>query len=222
MAEINQIVKTFTRFIAANLITLIDALIIATEKRRFRACHDVDSKQPVATCAAGRRYCSVNRGLTRAVFATTTLAAFGAAVMLCAVVAKIWLPDQSAALQMEALSAGAALAILWMTQWLIRQRFAAQSSGSATAAAPEKHSLTPPNLTPPELQTFAALPIAPNNNAIAVVNRGRCRTAHPAATTAISAKTLSAGQFTPDRCSTAAAGAGIPREPANTQSVSRQ
>lgn len=91
--------------------------------------------------------------------------------MLCAVVAKIWLPDQSATLQMEALSAGAALAILWMTQWLIRQRFAAQSSGSNTAAAPEKHSLTPPNLTPPELQTFAALPIVPNNDAIAVVSQ---------------------------------------------------
>lgn len=99
------------------------------------------------------------------------LATFGAAVTLCTVIAKIWLQDQGAAWQMEALSAGAALAVLLMTQWLIRQRFAAQSSGSTTAAVPEEHSLTPQSLTRPELQALVALPIAPNNDATAGVSQ---------------------------------------------------
>jgi len=80
------------------------------------------------------------------------LATFVAAVTLCAVIAKIWLPAQGAALQMEVLSAGAAVAILVMTQWLIRQRFAAPTADSAGAAEPETKPQTITNSVPQALQ----------------------------------------------------------------------
>ncbi len=51
------------------------------------------------------------------------LVAYGGAVALCAVIAKVWLPAQGATLQHEILSAGAALTILVVTQWLIYRRF---------------------------------------------------------------------------------------------------
>jgi AraC-like DNA-binding protein len=87
------------------------------------------------------------------------LATFVAAVTLCAIIAKIWLPAQGAALQMEVLSAGAALAILVMTQWLIRQRFAAPTTDSAGAAEPEAQPQALANSVPQALQT--QLPVQP-------------------------------------------------------------
>ena len=62
------------------------------------------------------------------------LATFGAAVTLCAVIAKIRIPAQGAALQMEVLSAGAAVAILLMTQWLLHQRFARPNAAATRVA----------------------------------------------------------------------------------------
>lgn len=99
------------------------------------------------------------------------LATFGSAVVVCAVIAKIWLPAQGAALQMEVLSAGAALTILFMTQWLIQQRFAASIPDCANAAAPETLSLTPSSAIPQELQAQAALSIVPNNDTTEVLNQ---------------------------------------------------
>lgn len=81
------------------------------------------------------------------------LATFVAAVTLCAVIAKIWLPAKGAVLQMEVLSAGAAVAILVMTQWLIRQRFAAPTAESAGAAEPEHQPQAIANSVPQALQT---------------------------------------------------------------------
>ena len=88
------------------------------------------------------------------------LATFVAAVTLCAVIAKIWLPAKGAALQMEVLSAGAAVAILVMTQWLIRQRFAAPTAESAGAAEPEHQPQAIANSVQQELQAQPALPTA--------------------------------------------------------------
>lgn len=51
------------------------------------------------------------------------IVAYGGAVALCAVIAKVWLPAQGATIQHEILGAGAALTILVVTQWLIYQRF---------------------------------------------------------------------------------------------------
>lgn len=81
------------------------------------------------------------------------LATFGSAVTVCAIIAKIWLPAQGAALQMEVLSAGAAVAILVMTQWLIRQRFAAPTADSAGAAETEHQPQAVANLVPQALKT---------------------------------------------------------------------
>ena len=80
------------------------------------------------------------------------LATFGSAVTVCAIIAKIWLPAQGAALQMEVLSAGAAVAILVMTQWLLRQRFAAPTAESAEAAETEHQPQAVANLVPQALQ----------------------------------------------------------------------
>lgn len=88
------------------------------------------------------------------------LATFGSAVTVCAIIAKIWLPAQGAALQMEVLSAGAAVAILVMTQWLIRQRFAAPTAESAGAAEPEHQPQAIANSVQQELQAQPALPTA--------------------------------------------------------------
>ena len=85
------------------------------------------------------------------------LATFGSAVAVCAIIAKIWLPAQGAALQMEALSAGAAVAILIMTQWLIRQRFAAPSSSATEHAAPEDTPQALSSAITQQLQVQAAL-----------------------------------------------------------------
>ncbi len=51
------------------------------------------------------------------------IVAYGGAVAICAVIAKVWLPTTGAVLQHEILSAGAALTILGVTQWLIYRRF---------------------------------------------------------------------------------------------------
>jgi AraC-like DNA-binding protein len=64
------------------------------------------------------------------------LVAYGGAVALCAVIAKVWLPAKGAALQHEILSSGAALTILVVTQWLIYRRFP-QPSGHQTAPTAE-------------------------------------------------------------------------------------
>ena len=88
------------------------------------------------------------------------LATFGSAVTVCAIIAKIRLPAQGAALQMEVLSAGAAVAILVMTQWLIRQRFAAPTAESAGAAEPEHQPQAIANSVQQELQAQPALPTA--------------------------------------------------------------
>lgn len=88
------------------------------------------------------------------------LATFGSAVTVCAIIAKIWLPAQGAALQMEVLSAGAAVAILIMTQWLIHQRFAAPTAESAGAAEPEHQPQAIANSVQQELQAQPALPTA--------------------------------------------------------------
>ncbi len=85
------------------------------------------------------------------------LATFGSAVVVCAVIAKIWLPAKGAAVPIEVLSAGAALAILLMTQWLIHQRFAAPTRGSTGAAKPADQQLAISNAMPPALQTQADL-----------------------------------------------------------------
>lgn len=88
------------------------------------------------------------------------LATFGSAVTVCAIIAKIWLPAQGAALQMEVLSAGTAVAILVMTQWLIRQRFAAPTAESAGAAEPEHQPQAIANSVQQELQAQPAQPTA--------------------------------------------------------------
>lgn len=95
------------------------------------------------------------------------LATFGSAVTVCAIIAKIWLPAQGTALQMEVLSAGAAVAILVMTQWLIRQRFAAPTAESAEAAETEHQPQAVANLVPQalQLQLQPALPTAVSSDA---------------------------------------------------------
>ena len=82
---------------------------------------------------------------------------FGSAVTVCAIIAKIWLPAQGAALQMEVLSAGSAVAILIMTQWLIRQRFAAPTTGSAGADESETKPQALSSAITQQLQSQAAL-----------------------------------------------------------------
>ena len=92
------------------------------------------------------------------------LATFGSAVTVCAIIAKIWLPAQGTALQMEVLSAGAAVAILVMTQWLLRQRFAAPTAESAEAAEPEHQPQAVANLVPQALQLQPAQPTAASSD----------------------------------------------------------
>lgn len=59
----------------------------------------------------------------------------GGAITLCAVIAKVWLPAEGARVQHEILSAGAALSILVVTQWLIYQRFPKSFSSQAVPTA---------------------------------------------------------------------------------------
>lgn len=95
------------------------------------------------------------------------LATFGGAVTVCAIIAKIWLPAKGAALQMEVLSAGAALAVLVMTQWLMHQRFTVTSAGFAGAAEPEHQPQAISDFMPQDLQTQRALPTATSSDTTA-------------------------------------------------------
>ncbi len=104
-----------TRVVLSELLNLLSSTILMLTARE--ACRGYSQAQ-----GAERRH--------RQLF----LATFGAAVTLCAVVAKIWIPAQGAALQMEVLSAGAAVTILLMTQWLIHQRFATPNAAATKVA----------------------------------------------------------------------------------------
>ena len=90
------------------------------------------------------------------------LVAYGGAVALCAVIAKVWLPAKGAALQHEILSAGAALTILVVTQWLIYRRFP-QPSGHQTAptAEPSQQAFVAENGAENVAEKVAALQHAP-------------------------------------------------------------
>ncbi len=97
------------------------------------------------------------------------LATFGSAVLVCAVIAKIWQPARGAAVQMEVLSAGAALAILLMTQWLIQQRFATPTPDLAGAPAIQSQAVS--NTMPPELQAQADLPTGADSTVATALNQ---------------------------------------------------
>ena len=76
------------------------------------------------------------------------IVAYGGAVTLCAVIAKVWLPAEGAALQHEVLSAAAALTILVVTQWLIYRRLPQPlRHPSATSAEPSQQALSAETVT---------------------------------------------------------------------------
>ncbi len=97
------------------------------------------------------------------------LVTFGSALTLCLVLAKIWAPAENAAGHTEMLAAGAALAILAVTQWLISQRFRVASQAASQAATPQAQRAQTPALP---ILCSAELPANPKASQEAVVDTG--------------------------------------------------